>query len=217
MALGYSWNQLIERIERHINNDFPSAEFSTFPNEMLLYINEAMSSGIIGQVYGGAKVLGTLEMPEAYEVTFQLAALAQDNVTKYWYSTMPQPPLSLPLGYSVNRVYFANSTNGEGVDCLPIKAKRIGYRKNMPMPFGVRYWIENGKIWLAASNGTSLLNQDCYIQMPSTRAVNLTDQINLPDDATEMIFTKVVARLKDRLGLPQDIVLDDLSQGNKSS
>ncbi len=217
MALTYSWLQLIQRIRKHIVNDFPSAELSVSDNEVLLYINEAMSSGIVGQVYGGAKVLGTLEMPDAYEVTFQLASLQQDNVTKYWYSAMPQPPLSLPLGYSVNRVYFASLCNGIGVDCFPIKAKRLGYRMNMPMPFGVRYWVENSKIWLAASDGSSLLNQDCYIQMPSTRAINLSDQINLPDDATEMIFTKVVARLKDRLQLPQDIIADDLTPGNKSS
>lgn len=217
MALTYSWQQLIERIKKHINNDFPSADFSVFTNEMLLYINEAMSSGIVGQVYGGAKVLGTLEMPEAYEVTFQLAALQQDDVTKRWFSTMPQPPLSLPLGYSVNRVYFANSTNGLGQDCFPIKTKRTAYRNYMPKPFGVSYSVENGKIWLEASNGTSLLNQDCYIQMPSTRAVNLTDPMNLPDDATEMIFTKVVARIKERLMLPQDIIQDDLPQGNKGS
>lgn len=217
MALTYSWSQLIERLRRHIVNDFPSAELNITENETLLYINEAMSSGLIGQVYMGAKVTGVFEVPDAYMVTYQLAALAQDNVTKYWYSTMPQPPLSLPLGYSVNSVYFANSTDGRGMDCLPIKSSRLGYRNNMPMPLGVRYWVENGKIWLVASDGSSLYGQDCYIQMPSTRATALTDQINLPDDATEMIFTKVLARMKDRLQLPQDIVLDDLSPGNKSS
>ncbi len=217
MALSYSWKQLINRIQRHFNNDFPGTDFSVAPNEILLYINEAMSSGIIGQVYNGAKILGTLELPEAYLITFKLAALQQDNVTKYWYSTMPQPPLSLPLGYSVNRVYFANPINSIGTDCIPIKAKRVGRRMQMPMQFGVRYWVTNSQIWLAASNGTSLLNQDCYIDMPSTRAINLTDPINLPDDATELIFTKVIARLKDRLMLPQDIVQDDLPQGNKAS
>ncbi len=217
MALTYSWQQLIDRITKHINNDFPEAEFSTSNNEVLLYINEAMSFGIVGQVWGGAKVLGTLELPEAYLVTFKLAALSQDNVTKYWYSTMPQPPLSLPLGYSVNRVYFANPTNGQGTDCYAVKAKRVGRRTSMPMQFGVRYWVENGKIWLAASNGTSLLNQDCYINMPSTRAVNLSDPINLPDDTISIIFDAVIKRLKDRLQLPQDIIQDDLSQGNKTS
>lgn len=217
MALTYSWRQLIDRIWKHFNNDFPGTDFSVTEREMLLYINEAMSFGIIGQVYGGSKILGTLEMPDAYIVKFQLAALLQDNVSKNWYSTLPQPPLSLPLGYSINRVYPANSTYGEGVDFLPIKAKRVGYRKNMPMPFGVRYWVTNGTIWFAVSDGSSLLNEDVYIEMPSTRAVNLTDQINLPDDATEAIVTKVLARLKDRLGLPQDVVQDDLPQGSKAS
>lgn len=217
MALAYTWKQLIQRLRQHIVNDFPSAELSVTDNEVLLYINEAMSFGLIGQVWNNAKITGVMEVPEAYEVTFQLAALRQDRVTRYWYSTMPQPPLSLPLGYSVNRVYFATSANGIGVDCLPIKAKRNGYRNYMPMPFGVRYWIENSKIWLAASDGGSLLNQNCFIQMPSTRAVSVGDAIPLPDDATDMIFTKVLARLKDRLQIPQDIIQDDLSAGNKSS
>lgn len=217
MALTYSWKQFIQRVRQHVNNDFPSSEFNTSENEVLLYINEAMSFGLVGQVYAGAKITGVLDVPESYLVTFQLASLTQDPVTRYWYSTMPQPPLSLPLGYSVNRVYFANTSNGIGVDCLPIKAKRTGYRMNMPMPFGVRYWVENGKIWLAASDGNSLLNQNCYIQMPSTRAVNITDAMPLPDDAAKTIFDLVVARLKDRLQLPQDIIQDDLSQGNKSS
>lgn len=217
MALSYSWGQFIERLGRHINNNFPTAEFSVSDNEMLLYINEAMSFGLVGQVWNGAKVTGVMEVPDAYMATFQLAALTQDSVTRNWYSTMPQPPLSLPLGYSVNRVYFANTTDGEGIDCLPIKAKRVGYRKNMPMPFGVRYWVEGKKIWLASSDGSSLLGQDCYIQMPSTRATAITDAINLPDDAQKMIFDLVVARLKERLQLPQDIIKDDLPSGNKSS
>lgn len=217
MALGYTWQQLIERIGRHINNDFPNAEFSVFDSEMLLYINEAMSSGIIGQVYGGAKVLGTLEMPEAYIVQFQLAALTQNSISKKWETTLPQPPLSLPLGYSVNRVYPANAANGEGSDVIFLKAKRVGRRKNMPLQFGVYGEFKNKTIALWASNGTSLLGQTFYAEMPSTRAVNLSDSIPLPDDATEAIFSKVVARLKERLQLPQDIIQDDLPQGNKSS
>lgn len=217
MALLYTWRQLTQRVWRHINNDFPGSDFTVSENELLLYLNEAMSSGIVGQVYGGAKILGTLEMPEAYVLQFQLAALTQDSVTKNWYSTLPQPPLSLPLGYSINRVYFANSVNGQGRDCIAIKAKRVGRRILMPMQFGVRYWVTGKKIWLAASDGSSLLNEDCYIEMPSTRVTSLTDSANIPDDAIEMIFTKMVARLKERLGLPQDTIQDDLPAGNKAS
>lgn len=217
MALEYTWRQLIQRIWRHFNNDFPGTDFSVTEREMLLYINEAMSFGLIGQVYGGAKILGTLEVPEAYILQFELDALTQDTVSGYWTTTLPQPPLSLPLGYSINRIYPATAGYGQGNDVFMIKAKRVGRRKNMPMQFGVRAWVNGNKIWLAASDGSSLLGQTFYADMPSTRATDLDDYINLPDDATEAIFTKVISRLKDRLLLPQDIVQDDIPQGNKSS
>jgi hypothetical protein len=217
MALTYSWLQFIVRIEKHFNNDYPGTDFSITRNELLLYVNEAMSSGIIGQVYNGAKVLGALEMPEAYILQFELAALAQDTVSGYWYTTLPQPPLSLPLGYSINRVYPATTGFGQGKDCIAIKAKRVGRRKTMPMQFGVRYWVTGQKLWLAASDGSSLLNQAFYVEMPSTRATNLSDTMNLPDDAAEAIFLKVIAKLKDRLGIPQDVIQDDLPSGRKDS
>ncbi len=217
MALGYTWRQFVQRVWKHFNNDFPGTDFSVTENEIYLYINEAMSSGIVGQVYNGAKVLGALEMPEAYILQFELAALAQDTVSGYWYTTLPQPPLSLPLGYSINRVYPATTGFGQGKDCIAIKAKRVGRRKTMPMQFGVRYWVTGQKLWLAASDGSSLLNQAFYVDMPSTRVTDLTDAMNLPDDAAEGIFLKVIAKLKDRLGIPQDVIQDDLPQGRKDS
>lgn len=217
MALTYNWKQFIQRLRQHINNDFPSSEFNTSESEVLLYINEAMSFGLVGSVWNGAKVMGTLEVPDAYEMTLQLAALKFNDVRRKWYSTLPQPPIGLPLGYSINRIYFANTTYGEGVDALPIKSKRIGFRNNMPMPFSIFYQVENGTIWLYASDGSSLLNQNCFVQMPITRAADVNDAVNLPDDAQKLIFDLVTARMKDRLQLPQDIIADDLTQGNKSS
>lgn len=217
MALDYTWIQMIQRIGKHMNNNFPDAEYSVTDNEMLLYINEAMSFGLVGQVWNNAKALGFMETPEAYLVTFQLAALQQETASLNWFSTLPQPPLSLPLGYSINRVYPKEPGYGQGIDAFPIKAKRVAYRINMPMPFGIRYWVENNKIYLAASDGSSLLNTTWYVQMPSTRAVDITDPINLPDDAQKMIFDMVVARLAQRLQLPQDIIKDDLPAGSKLS
>lgn len=217
MALTYSWEQIINRIRRHINNDFPNASFSTSPNEMLLYINEAMSFGLVGQVWNGAKVTGVMDVPEAYIVQFQLPVLTQDSISGKWVTSLPQPPLSLPLGYSVNRVYPAKAGSGEGNDVIFLKAKRVGRRKLMPLQFGVYGEFKNTSVTLWASDGGSLLGETFYAEMPSTRAVNITDPMNLPDDAQKLIFDMVVARLKERLGLPQDIIMDDISQGNKSS
>lgn len=217
MALDYTWLQFIIRLEKHINNDYPGTDFSVKRNELLLYVNEAMSYGLVGQVWNNSKNMGQMEVPDGYIVQFQLAATTQDTVSGYWTTTLPQPPLSLPLGYSINRIYPASAGYGQGNDVILIKAKRIGRRKDMPMQFGIRGWITDDKLWLAASDGSSLLNQVFYAEMPSTRAVSINDSINVPDDAQKMIFDLVIARLKDRLGLPQDIIQDDLPAGRKDS
>lgn len=213
----YSKAQLIERIKKHINNDFPSSEFNTTDNEILLYIDQALAFGLIGQVFSMAKVEGNLATPEAYLTTYSLPSLSQDNITKDWYSTLPQPPISLPLGVSITHAYFANSTYGKGRSIFLIKGHRVAYREDMPMPFGVRAWIEGSKIWLAASDGSSLLNETCYVTMTNTRTSSLSDTMSLPDDAIEQIFSNVVSKLKDRINMPQDIIQDDISAGNKSS
>lgn len=217
MALTYSWKQFIQRLGTHINNNFPGEDYAITDNQALLYINEAMSSGIVGQVWAGAKVLGTMEVPEAYIVQFELSALTQDTVSGKWTTTLPQPPLSLPLGYSINRIYPATTGFGQGQDVILVKAKRVGRRKNMPLQFGVYGYMTNQTLWLWASNGTSLLGQTFYAEMPSTRAVSINDPMPLPDDAAELIFSKVMVRIKERLGLPQDIIKDDLPAGRKDS
>lgn len=217
MALDYTWLQFIVRLEKHINNDFPGTDFSITRNEMLLYINEAMSYGLVGQVWNNSKILGQMEVPDGYITQFALSAPTYDTVSGYWTTTLPQPPLSLPLGYSINRIYPATTGFGQGNDVILIKAKRVGRRKSMPMQFGVRGWITNNRLWLATSDGSSLLNQVFYAEMPSTRATSIDDEINLPDDAQKMVFDLVMVRLKERLGLPQDVVQDGLPAGNKSS
>lgn len=213
----YTKQMLIQRIRQHMANDFPSEEFSATENEVLLYVDQALAYNLIGQVYNAAKVEGNICVPEGYLTTYLLPALQQDNVTNYWFTTLPQPPISLPLGYSIDDAYFANSSDGKGTMVFFIKQKRVSYRGNMPMPFGVRAWVEGSKITLAASDGSSLLGQNLYVRMTNTRTSSVSDVMNLPDDAIEMIFMNVVGKLKDRLQVPQDIIADDLAAGNKSS
>lgn len=217
MAIGYTKKMFIERLRRHIANGWPNDSFSATDNEVLLYIDEALAFGLVGQVYATAKLEGNLVMPEAYLSTYLLADLVQDDVTGYWYSTLPQPPISLPLGYSINQVYFAKTAYSKSQAVFPIKAKRLSYREDMPLPNGVRYWVEGSRIWLQASSGQPLLGQPLYVQMAKTRTDDLSETMDLPDDAIKLIFDTVVGRMVQRLGLPQDIIKDNLPAGNKSS
>jgi len=212
------WRQYIERLSRHINKDFAGDDFTISDNELLLYINEALSYGLVGQVWNNSKLLGYMEVPDAYLAQFELPALTQDTVSGYWTTTLPQPPISLPLGYSVNRIYPATTGFGQGNDVILIKAKRVGRRKNMPMQFGVRGWITGQKLWLAASDGSSLFGQPFYCEMPSTRPVtDLDSPITIPDDASNLIFDSVIKKIMNRLQIPSDFIQDDQPAGNKEN
>lgn len=198
-------------------DDFPSAEFGASENEVLLYIDQAIAFGIVGQAYANAKIEGALAVPEAYFVTYLLDGLQYNPITRDWYTTLPQPPLSLPLGYSVDECYFANTIDGKGMNIYWVKAKRKAYRDNLPKPFGVLGWIEGNKITLKASDGTSLYNEPLYVRMAAARTDDVNDVMNLPEDAIEAVFNNVVAKLKDRMQLPKDIIKDDIPAGNKAS
>ena len=211
----YTKLSLIQRIRKHISNGYANDDFTTSDKELLLYVDQAVAFNAVGQIYNGAKVLGTLEVPEGYLTRYALSSLIQDQITGEWYATLPQPPVSLPLGYSITRCYFASTQFGVSQEILPIKAKRVAYRNNMPRPAGAEYKVSNGStIYITANDGTPLAGLPVYVEMLNTRTSALSDILNLPDDAIEGIFNNVIQKLKERYQMPKDVVKDDIGAGN---
>lgn len=210
----YTKKLLIQRIWKHVNDGFPKDDFTVSDTEMCLYIDQAIAATMIGQVFSLAKVEGNLVMPEAYLTTYEITSLTNDTISEYWYATLPQPPVGLPLGYSINRVYFGQSGSGQSKEVLPIEARRVGFRELMPLPKGARYWVENERIWIAAADGTSFTDLSLFVTMAKTRTEDLNEVMALPDDAIEMIFQNVVAKLTDRMQRPKDVIKDDLPSSN---
>lgn len=217
MAIPYNRKQLIERITKHMNDGFPNDSFAATSNEINLYIDQAIAFSIVGKAYENAKIEGVLAVPESFHITYNLGTMLQDDNTNEWYATLPQPPLSLPLGYSIADVYFSSPSTGRSESALPIKNKRVPYRNYMPIPTGTSYRIENVRIWVKASNGGTLSGQSLYVQMPVNRGTDLTAPMNLPDDVIMSVFDNVIKELTQRYQLPKDIIKDDLPAGNKAS
>lgn len=213
----YTKAQFVERLKRHMNNNFPNSSYTVSDKEMVLYIDQALAFSAVGQVYAGAKVMGTIDVPEGYLTTYQLPTLTQNMVTNDWYATLPQPPVSLPLGYSISRCFFAQAGYGISQEILPIKAKRAGYRNNMPRPAGAEYRVNGDQIFITANDGSPLLGFTVFVEMLKTRTDSLTETMDLPDDVIEAIFNSVVQKLAQRIQNPQDIISDSLPAGNKSS
>jgi len=211
----YTKGQLIERVRKHISDGFSGDDLAVTDNEILLYLDSALAFGMIGQVYMNAKIDGNLATPEAYLTTYLINTISQDPNTGYWFITLPQPPVSLPLGYSIDRVYTASKQN-ISQDFFAIKAKRVGYRNYLPMPTGTRYWVEGSTMWLAASNNLPLLNIPIYVRMAKSRTDSLSEPMNLPDDAIQAIFDKVIQELDSRYQQPRDDVKDYQPAGNSN-
>ena len=207
----------IERCKRHIANTYPDSSFSVSDMEILLYIDAALAYTLVGQVFNLAKVEGALTMPESYLITYSLPTLTQDTITGEWYSVLPQPPVSLPLGYSITDVYPVEASRGRGDSFLPIKSKRTAYRNYMPKPPGGSYKVNGSKIILMAADGSSLFGLTFYAEMASSRTSDLSETMALPDDAIEVIFQNVTTKMIQRMQLPKDIVQDDIGAGNKAS
>jgi len=211
----YTKGQLIERIRKHISDGFANDDLAVSDNELLLYIDAALAFGMIGQVYQNAKIDGNLAMPEAYLTTYLLSNITQDVPTGRWFVTLPQPPVSLPLGYSITRVYTAQN----GVmsdDFFLIKNKRLGYRRYLPAPEGIRCYPEGSILWLEATNNLPLLNLPIYVQMAKSRTDSLSESMNLPDDGIQAIFDKVIQELDNRYQQPRDDIKDYETAGNSN-
>jgi|ERR1700744_3939214 len=211
----YTKGQLIERVRKHISDGFSGDDLAVTDNELLLYIDSALAYNMIGQVYNNAKIDGNLAMPEAYLTTYLLSSPVQDIPTGRWFVTLPQPPVSLPLGYSITRVYTARN----GVisnDFFFIKNKRVGYRKYMPRPDGISCYPEGSTLWMEASNGYPLLGIPIYVQMAKSRTDSISEPMNLPDDAIQMIFDKTIQWLDNRYQQPRDEVKDYEPAGNSN-
>jgi len=217
MAVPYNRKQLIERVKKHISDGFPNDDFTPSSNEVMLYIDQAIAFSIVGKAYENAKIEGVLAVPEAFHVTYNLGIMSQDANTNEWYATLPQPPLSLPLGYSISDVYFTSASMGRSESAFPIKNKRVSYRNYMPRPTGTSYRVENSRIWVMASNGQPLSGASLYVQMPVNRTSDITEPMNLPDDIIMSVFDTVVKELQQRYQVPKDIIKDELPAGNKTS
>jgi hypothetical protein len=213
----YSKKALVERIMRDLSNGFPDSDMTLTANETLFHVDQAIAYAMVGSVYNLAKLEGTITVPEAYISRYSITDINKNEATGEWYATLPQPPISLPLGYSITDVFFAQEAYGRSEPVMPIEAKVVSYREMLPRPKGVTYYVQGSTIFLKDSEGSPLRGLTLYVEMVKTRTVSLDEQVSLPDDAISTVYDLVMNNLKKRITNPQDNIQDGLPAGNKQS
>lgn len=215
MAIAYTKQMFIERVKKHLADGFPHSSFPITDNEILLLIDANIPVVMKGQMFENSKNIGVFETPEAYLVTYELETV-QDTTTQEWVATLPQPPVALPIGYSITRAYY--SMDGfQTNDVFWVKGKRAAYRDYLPKAAAIYARVVGSELRLKGNENQILNEYNIFVEMPTSRTVSKSDVMNLPDDAISMIFDKTIVTLAQRYNLPQDIIKDNLPAGNKSS
>ncbi len=207
---------LCERVAKHINSGFPGNDWNVSTNETVLYLDSAIPFALKGMLFDNAKVSGVIDVPEGFLVTYSYTVTLKNKSTNEWYVTLAQTPMALPNGYQVTDAYFSSSV-GRSMSVNFVSVKRQSYRQGLPKPPVVFARIEGQTCYLQSYNGFSLLNQTFNIQLPVSRTTDLDAPMNLPDDAIQNMFEYAVKSILQRYSIPQNIIEDSLSAGNKSS
>lgn len=202
--------QLIDRIFRFYYDGIPSDDASLSNNEVDLYINDAIASVMNKQAMDAYNITGIMQVPEGYVTTYTIPTPSLNDLTGFYYSTIPHPPFGLPGDNGVSSVFFGGGM-GMSKPILHVKPNEVDYFTSMPMPpQAAFYWIEGNKIYFWCRTDITHISDTIYIRMSSNVQSDNSTILNIPPDAVELVFTDVIQKLLPRKNIRQDNVNDGI-------
>ncbi len=101
--------QLIELIQRDLNNGLPHDDAQVSDNEIGLWLSQAIAIVMEERYKTSSELESITYMNDFYYATFKNRSVSKDTDTGYYYFTLPQVPLGLPRGISIAGVYFKSA------------------------------------------------------------------------------------------------------------
>jgi hypothetical protein len=196
--------QLIELIQRDINNGLPFDDAQITDNEISLWLGQAISTVMEQRYKESAEMESITYMNDVYYATFKNRVVCKDTDTGYYYLTLPQVPLGLPRGIAIAGVYF-KSGEGQLTDTvIQISQQEIYVMRVLPMPknkiFG---WTEGSTFYMMSYKNIKDLK--AIVRMVTSEAT--PDSTDIPDNIGLAATDLVIRRVKSRMGI-QDISND---------
>lgn len=218
MLTSVTYEIFCERVKRRLAAGWPNIKFNVTDNEILLYLYEDAATVIVQMSNGGLSIDGIRTIPEGAVTTYSYTGvqIGYDPNSGLHSINLPGPPVNLPLGYSINDPYLVASGQ-RSYPLIAVSSYQRGYYDKIPMPsYGILYWAEGSVMYMDA-RGKDLIGATLKVPMLSSRSASgqMTDPINMPDDAMERVFNMVIERLTPRAVAPRDKVNDgnmELSQ-----
>jgi hypothetical protein len=214
LITGITWAMAIERVQRRLFNGWQSIAANVTSNEIALYLYEAIAFVICQNSNRNIQIEGVRAIPEGYITTYQFTSFTKNYTTGNYTITLPQPPVNLPLGYSIVSPYWGGNVS-MSYPLIAINPNQRGFYSKLPTPnIGIFYWVENSTMYIDSKGVDLNTLGTLFVPMQSSRPAtgNDSDYINLPDDQMSYVFDMVINKLTQRLSVPQDNFNDGVQQ-----
>jgi len=196
--------QLVELIQRDINNGLPMDDAQITDNEISLWLGQAIATVMEERYKKDSEMESITYMNDMYYATFKNRVVSKDSDTGYYYFCLPQVPLGLPRGISIAGVYF-KSGEGQLTDTvIQIAPQEIDIMRVLPMPKNKIYgWTEGSLFYMMSYKNIKDLK--AIVRMVTSEAT--PDSTDIPDNIGLAATDLVIRRLRGRAGF-QDISND---------
>lgn len=196
--------QLIELIQRDINNGLPFDDAQITDNEISLWLGQAIATVMEERYKKDAEMESVTYMNDMYYATFKNRTVSKDSDTGYYYLTLPQVPLGLPRGIAIAGIYF-KSAEGQLTDTvIQIAPQEIDVMRVLPMPKNKIYgWTEGSTFYMMSYK--NLKDLKGIVRMVTSSVKD--DSTDIPDNIGLAATDLVIRRLRSRAGI-QDISND---------
>lgn len=195
--------QLIELIQRDVNNGLPFDDAQITDNEISLWLSQAIATVMEERYKSSAELESITYMNDFYYATFKNRAVSRDSDTGYYYFELPQVPLGLPRGVSISGVYFKSAEGQLTETVIQIAPQEIDIMRGLPAPKNKVYgWAEGALFYMSSYKNISGLK--AIVRMVTTKVDDCDD---IPDNIGIAASDIVIKRLRTRAGI-QDLSND---------
>lgn len=195
--------QMIELIQRDVNNGLPFDDAQITDNEISLWLGQAVASVMEQRYKESAEMESITYMNDFYYATFKNRSVSKDNDTGYYYICLPQVPLGLPRGIAISGVYFKSAEGQLTETVIQIAPQEIDVMRGLPMPKNKIYgWPEKDLFYMMSYKNIKDLK--AVVRMVTSK---LDDTEDIPDNIGVAAADLVIRRIRTRAGI-QDISND---------
>jgi hypothetical protein len=195
--------QMIELIQRDVNNGLPFDDAQITDNEVSLWLGQAIASVMEDRYKKDAEIESITYMNDFYYATFKNRTVCKDTDTGYYYLCLPQVPLGLPRGIAISGVYFKSAEGQLTETVIQIAPQEIDLMRSIPMPKNKIYGWAEGQLFYMMSY-KNIKDLKAVVRMVTSKFDDCDD---IPDNIGVAATDLVIRRLRARTNM-QDISND---------